>query len=302
MNNLQQKISQLKKQRNAVILAHNYQPGEVQDIADYVGDSLGLSIEASKTKADLIVFCGVHFMAETAVIINPQKTVIMPDLGAGCPMADMITAEELVAEKKKFPRATVVAYINTSAAVKAESDICCTSANAIEVVKALKDSKEILFVPDMYLGNYVSRHVPDKKFIFWNGYCPIHMAILAEDIKRAKEEHPDAEVMVHPECRPDVIELADKVLSTGGMVRWAKESKSKEFIVGTEVGVLHRLRKDNPGKTFVPAAERALCPNMKLTTLEKVLWAMEEGKYRITVPEDIRVKAARAIEKMLKVV
>jgi len=284
-----------------VILAHNYQPGEVQDIADYVGDSLGLAIEASKTRSDLIVFCGVHFMAETAVIINPGKTVIMPEPKAGCPMADMITAPELVAEKKKFPHATVVAYVNTSAAVKAESDICCSSANAINVVKSLKDIKEILFVPDMYLGNYVSKHVPDKKFIFWNGYCSIHVMILSEDIKKAKEDHPNAEVMVHPECRPDVIELADKVLSTGGMVKWAKESKAKEFIVGTEIGMLHRLRKDNPNKAFYPATDRALCPNMKATTLEKVLWAMEEVKYKIEVPEDIRVRAAKAIEKMLKI-
>jgi quinolinate synthase len=301
MGELENKILDLKKKRNAVILAHNYQPGEVQDIADYVGDSLGLAIEASKTKAETIIFCGVHFMAETAFIINPSKTVVMPDLKAGCPMADMITAADLIAEKKKFPNATTVAYVNTSAAVKAESNICVTSANAVAVVQSLKDAREILFVPDMYLGNYVSRHVPDKKFIFWNGYCPIHVAILAEDIKKLKAKHPKACVMVHPECRPDVVDLADKVLSTGGMVSHAKTSNAKEFIVATEIGMLHRLKKDNPGKIFIPASERAVCPNMKATTPEKVLWALEEMKNKITVQEDIRVRAEAAIRKMLEI-
>ena len=302
MGELENKILDLKKKRNAAILAHNYQPGEVQDIADYVGDSLGLAIEASKTQAETIIFCGVHFMAETAFIINPSKTVVMPDLKAGCPMADMITAADLIAEKKKFPNATVVAYVNTSAAVKAESNICVTSANAVAVVQSLKDAKEILFVPDMYLGNYVSRHVPDKKFIFWNGYCPIHVAILAEDIKKLKAKYPKACAMVHPECRPDVIDLADKVLSTGGMVSHAKASSAKEFIVATEIGMLHRLKKDNPGKIFIPASERAVCPNMKATTLEKVLWSLEEMENKIEVPKVIADKARQAIQRMLEVV
>jgi quinolinate synthase len=302
MNNLTDKILKLKKKHNAVILAHNYQIGEVQDIADYVGDSLGLSIQASKTKADLIVFCGVHFMAETAAIVNPGKTVIMPDVRAGCPMADMITAEELINEKKKFPDATVVTYVNSTAAVKAESDICCTSANGVKVVKSLKDSREILFVPDMYLGNYISKQVPDKKFIFWNGYCHVHVAILAEDIKKLKEKYPDAAVVVHPECRPDVVELADEVLSTGGMISFAKTSKAKRIIVGTEIGILHRLKKENPGKEFIPASDRAICPNMKLTTLEKVLWSLEELKEKIVVPENIRARAKTAIERMLSIV
>jgi len=302
MSILLEKINKLKKDRNAVILVHNYQIGEVQDIADYIGDSLGLSIQASKTKADTIVFCGVHFMAETAAIVNPKKTVIMPDLNAGCPMADMITAEELIAEKKKFPEATVVTYVNSSAAVKAESDICCTSANAVKVVRSLKDSQEILFIPDMYLGNYVSKKVPDKKFIFWNGYCPTHVAILVEDIKKLKEKYPDAEVLVHPECRPDVVDLADKVLSTGGMVREAKASKAKKFIIGTEFGIIHRLKKENPEKEFISASKNAICPNMKLTTLEKILWSLEEMKNRVTVPEAISSRARVAIERMLKIV
>jgi quinolinate synthase len=302
MNNITKKIQDLKKKRNAVILAHNYQLEEVQDIADYVGDSLGLSLEAKKTRADVIIFCGVFFMAETAAIINPDKTVMMPDAGAGCPMADMITAGQLKDEKKKFPNATVVAYVNSSAAVKAECDICCTSANAVKVVRSLKDSKEILFIPDMYLGNYVSKQVPDKKFIFWNGYCPTHVAILPEDITRLKAEHPEAVVMVHPECRPEVISLADVALSTGGMLAYAKSSQAKTFIVGTEIGLIHRLKKENPGKEFLPASKRAVCPNMKLTTLEKVLWSLEEFKEKITVPREIADKARVAIERMLAIV
>jgi len=301
MSKLTEKINQLKQKRNAVILVHNYQRGEVQDIADYTGDSLGLSMQASRTKADLIVFCGVHFMAETAAIVNPRKAVVMPDPDAGCPMADMITAEQLISEKKKFPKATVVTYVNSTAAVKAESDICCTSANAVEVVRSLKDSNEILFVPDMYLGNYVSKQVPGKKFIFWNGYCPSHVAILADDIRRLKKENPDAEVMVHPECTPDVVALADKVLSTEGMVSHAAKSGAKKFIVGTETGILHRLSKENPGKKFVAASGKAVCPNMKLTTIEKVLWSLEEAKHKVEVPEPVRKKAEKAIKRMLAI-
>ncbi len=300
MSELRDKILELKRKRNAIILAHNYQIGEVQDIADYVGDSLGLSIAASKSEAELIVFCGVHFMAETAAIICPDKTVIMPDINAGCPMADMITPTELIEEKKKFPNAKVVCYVNTSAAVKAESDICCTSANAPAVVSSVP-SEEIIFIPDMYLGRWVSTQVKDKRFIFWNGYCPTHVIIMAEHIKKAKEEHPNAEVMVHPECRPEVIALADKVFSTGGMVKWAKESKAAEIIVGTETGILHRLRKENPGKTFYPATELSQCPNMKITTLEKILWSLEDIKEKIIVPEDIRKRAYLAIKKMLSI-
>ena len=296
---LKDKVLKLKKERNAVILVHNYQIGEVQDVADYTGDSLGLAIEASKTDAKVIVFCGVHFMAETAKIVNPDKKVLMPDVSAGCPMADMITAKGLKELKAKHPKAKVVAYVNTTADVKAESDICCTSANASKVVESIKDTGEIIFVPDKYLGMYTARS-SKKKFIYWEGYCPIHMAILPENIKKLKSEHPKAEVMVHPECTPETIDLADKVLSTGGMVREAKESRSKEFIVGTEVGIIYRLKKENPEKKFYPASERAICPNMKKTNLEKILWSLEDMKHEIIIPEDVSVRAQKAIDKMLE--
>ncbi len=293
------KIRGFKKLRNAVIVAHNYQRDEVQDIADYVGDSLGLSQEAAKSHADVIVFCGVHFMAETASILSPSKTVLMPDVGAGCPMANMITAESLRALKKEHPQATVVCYVNTTAEVKAESDICCTSSNAVKVVESVEGS-EVIFVPDKYLAHYVSTKTK-KKIIPWNGYCPTHFRILPDHILAQKRLHPEAEVMVHPECTPPVIALADKVLSTGGMCKYAKESKASEIIVGTEIGILHRLRKENPDKKFYPASESAICPNMKLTTVEKVFWSLENMKYVIKVPDDIRISARSAVDKMLTV-
>jgi len=296
---LADKIRDLKKLRNAVIVAHNYQRDEVQDIADYVGDSLGLSQEAAKSHADVIVFCGVHFMAETASILSPSKTILMPDLGAGCPMANMITAESLRTLKKKHPEATVVCYVNTTAEVKAESDICCTSSNAVKVVESVEGS-EVIFVPDKYLAHYVSTKTK-KKIIPWNGYCPTHFRILPEHILTQKGLHPEAEVMVHPECTPPVIALADKVLSTGGMCKYAKESKASEIIVGTEIGILHRLRKENPNKKFYPASESAICPNMKLATVEKVFWSLENMKYVVKVPDDIRISARNAVDKMLRV-
>ena len=294
------KINKLKKKLNAVILVHNYQIGEVQDIADYLGDSLGLSVEASKTSADIIVFCGVYFMAETAKILSPDKKVVMPDLKAGCPMADMINAKTLKTLKARNPQAKVVCYVNSSADVKAESDICCTSANAINIVKSL-DAKEIIFVPDKYLGHYTSTQVKDKRFIFWEGYCPIHMRILPEDIKKAKEKHPSAFVMVHPECRPEVIKLADAALSTGKMIKKCADPSLKQFIVGTEVGILYTLQKQNPGKQFYPVSEKCVCPNMKLTNLEKVLWSLEDLKTEVVVAKDIAVRARLSIEEMLKV-
>jgi quinolinate synthase len=294
-----EKISALKKERNAVILAHNYQLGEVQDIADFVGDSLQLSQRAAETDADVIVFCGVHFMAETASILCPDKVVLLPDMNAGCPMADMITAERLREKKKEHPQAVVVCYINSSAEVKAESDICCTSANAVEIVESL-DAREILFVPDQYLGDYVSGRT-GKKMILWPGFCRTHVRIKPERIKELKQEYPQAKVIVHPECRPDVIALADEVLSTGGMCRYAQRDEVREMVVGTEQGIIHRLRKENPGKRFIPISEQAICPNMKLITLEKVLWSLEEMSPEVKVLEGIRLRAKAAVDKMLKI-
>ncbi len=296
---LADKIRQLKKQRNAVILAHNYQLGEVQDIADFVGDSLELSQTAARTAARVIVFCGVHFMAETAAILCPDMTVLLPDVHAGCPMANMITAEQLRGKKRELPNATVVCYINTTAEVKAESDICCTSANAVKVIESL-DSSEVLFVPDQYLGHYVSTRT-NKKMTLWPGYCPTHARIQAPDIVRLKREYPRAKVVVHPECRPEVIALADEVLSTGGICRYAGREDVREMIVGTELGIIYRLKKENPGKKFIPVSEQAVCPNMKLITLEKVLWSLETMAPQVKVPEPIRLKAKVAIDKMLAV-
>ena len=295
-----EKIQRLKKEKNAVILAHNYQIGEVQDIADYIGDSLGLSRTASQTDADVIVFCGVHFMAETASILCPDKKVLMPDINAGCPMADMITVEGLRALKKEHPKAQVLSYVNTSAEVKAETDICCTSTNAIKVVESLKDVEEIIFVPDKYLVHYVSTKA-NKKFIPWNGYCPTHVKILPEDILRQKKAHPKALVLVHPECTPPVIQLADEALSTEGMCKYARASSALEIIVGTEIGLLYRLQKENPQKAFYPASEQAICPTMKLITLEKVLWCLEDMKYEVKVPHDVRIRAKRGVDRMLEV-
>ncbi|OHE26696.1 MAG: quinolinate synthase [Syntrophobacterales bacterium RIFOXYC2_FULL_60_23] len=294
-----EKINKLKKEKNAVILAHNYQIDEVQDIADYVGDSLGLSIQASKTAADVIVFCGVYFMAETAKILSPHKTVLIPDPEAGCPMADMITADQLRALKALHPGAKVLCYVNTTAEVKAECDLACTSSNALTLVReAFSEDEEIIFVPDKYLANHVSTQL-GRVFITWKGFCPTHARILPEAIEEQIRLHPGAEVMVHPECRPGVIALADQVLSTGGMCAYARESAGEEFIVGTEVGILHRLRLKNPGKKFYPASELAVCPNMKRTTLEKVLWSLEGMTHEVTVPEEVMVRARGSIEKML---
>ncbi len=296
---LTEKILSLKKRRNAVFLAHNYQLGEVQDIADFVGDSLELSQNAAKTDADVIVFCGVHFMAETASILCPDKIVLLPDINAGCPMADMVTAERLKERKREFPGAAVVCYINSSAEVKAESDVCCTSANAVKVRESL-DREEILFVPDQYLGNYISTKT-NKKMILWPGYCPTHARILPQEITRLKQEYPKAKIIVHPECRPEVIALADEALSTSGMIKFAQKTEAKEIIVGTEIGIIYRLKKENPGKKFIPASEQAVCPRMKLITLEKILWSLEEMTPQVKVPEEIRLKAKLAVDRMLQI-
>lgn len=300
VGSLAERINEFKSRRQAVILAHNYQNPDIQDIADYVGDSLGLSIQASRTPAKTIIFCGVNFMAETAAIISPEKQVFVPDPKAGCPMADMITAERLRGLKEEFPGRPVVCYVNSSAEVKAESDICCTSANAIKVVKSLPD-KEIIFIPDKFLGAYVQEHVPDKKMIIYEGYCPTHAKILPEHIEKAKRAHPFALVIVHPECRPETIKAAHKALSTDGMLKFVKESKVEEFIVGTEVGMLYRLQKENPDKRFYKVSDLVVCPNMKMTTIDKVLWSLEELEHLVTVPPAIAQKAKMAIERMLAV-
>jgi quinolinate synthase len=293
------RIGELKERRKAVILAHNYQLGEIQDMADFVGDSLELSQKAAKTDADVIVFCGVHFMAETASILCPDKVVLLPDMGAGCLMADMITAERLREKKKEHPQAVVVCYVNSPAEVKAESDICCTSANAVQVVESL-DAREILFVPDQYLGHYVSTKT-GREMILWPGFCPTHVRIRPEMIKRLKQDYPQAKVVVHPECIPETIALADEVLSTGGMCRYARRDEVREMLVGTEIGIIHRLRKENPDKRFIPISEQAICPHMKLTTLERVLWSLEELSPEVKVPEGIRPGAKAAVDRMLEV-
>jgi quinolinate synthase len=297
---LTDKIRQLKAERNAVILAHNYQSGEVQDIADFTGDSLALSVKAAGTEADVIVFCGVRFMAETAAILSPGKTVLLPDKHAGCPLADMITAEQVIELKRKHPGALVLCYVNSSAAVKAESDYCCTSANAVEIVESLPKDKEIIFVPDQHLGRFVSEKT-GREMILWPGYCITHAAITEDDITKAKSAYPGAVVMAHPECTEPVKAISDQILSTGQMLKFAKRSEAKKFIVATETGIIHTLKKENPGKEFYPASERAVCPNMKRITLEKVLWSLEDMQYEITVPDEIRTRAKNALDRMVAV-
>ncbi len=295
-----ERIAELKRKRNAVILVHNYQRGEVQDIGDFVGDSLGLSQQAAATNADVIVFCGVHFMAETAKIVSPRKLVLIPDPNAGCPMANMVTVRELREAKKQHPGAVVVTYVNSSAAVKAESDVCCTSANAVKVVASIPKDKEVMFVPDRNLGAYVEDQL-GRKLILWDGYCPTHQRILPEFVAKMKREHPGALVVVHPECMRETIELADHVASTTGILKFCRESSAKEFIIGTEVGILHRLRRENPGKTFHEVSALCDCPNMKLVTLEKVLWSLEDMQFEVTVPEEVVAKARLALERMLAI-
>jgi quinolinate synthase len=296
---VRERIGQLKRQKDAVILAHNYQLPEVQDAADFVGDSLELSRKAAGLEASTIVFCGVHFMAETAAVLAPGKTVLLPEREAGCPMADMINARELVAWKARYPGLKVVCYVNTSAAVKAESDICCTSSNAVAVVESLGVDR-LLFVPDKNLAAYVARET-GKTIIAWDGYCYVHHRFTPRDIEEARAAHPGAEVWVHPECPLDVIDLADKVLSTGQMVLEARTTARREIVVGTEKGLIYRLSKENPAVRFFPARETALCAHMKMTTLEKVLRALETGAPRVEVPPAIADRARRAIQAMLAI-
>jgi len=295
---LEEGILGLKEERKAIILGHNYQRKEVQDISDYLGDSYGLSVQASKTDAEVIVFCGVDFMAESAKILNPEKTVLHPNLKSRCPMAAMVDAEGLRSLKAEHPGAPVVSYVNTTAEVKAESDICCTSANAVKIVQSLPDRK-VIFVPDTNLGLYVQRFVKDKELVLWPGYCPTHVNVKREDLLRLKEAHPEAEIVVHPECTPDVIDLADHAFSTEGIIRHVQRSSAREFIVGTETNMLHRLRKEAPGKVLyeVPAAT---CPNMREITLEDVRDSLEKIRYRIELPEDIVRRARRPLERMIE--
>lgn len=298
--NILEEINELKKEKKAIILVHNYQRPEIQDIADFLGDSLGLAKQAAETKARIIVFCGVRFMAETAKILSPGKTVLLPRKEAGCPMADMINAEDLRRLKKNYPDAKVVSYVNTNADVKAESDVCCTSANAVKVVKNIS-AKRIIFTPDKNLAAYCQRFV-DKEIIPWNGYCYVHEKIREEEVCLAKEKLPDALLLVHPECNPSVIDLADEVLSTSGMVSFAKKSGKKRFLIGTEEGLIYRLKKENPEKEFYSAGTAKMCRNMKLTTLNDVYLSLKEERYAIELPEGIIKSAQKALTAMMKYV
>jgi quinolinate synthase len=295
-------ILRLKAERQAVILAHNYQRGELQDLADFTGDSLGLTQQAAKTTAKVIVFCGVHFMAETAAIMNPDKIVVIPDREAGCSLAAMISGESLRRWKAEHPGAVVVSYINCTAEVKAESDLICTSTNAQKIIESIPPEKEILFAPDQFLGAYV-RQKTGRTMHLWPGYCHVHNRIDTGAIRALKAEKPDAKFLMHPECGclTSCMPLADRVLSTEGIIKAAKEMPATQFIIGTEVGILHRLEKENPAKEFFPAAREASCEFMKLNTLEKLLWSLEELEFRVTVPEAVAAKARKAIERMLAI-
>jgi quinolinate synthase len=299
---LHDQVQTLKRDRNAVILAHNYQIGEVQDAADFVGDSLGLSQQAAKTNADVIVFCGVHFMAETAKILSPKKTVLIPDLEAGCSLSDMITADALRKWKGEHPGAVVVAYVNTSAEVKAESDYCCTSSNAVKVVQSIPANKEILFVPDQYLGQFV-REKTGRKIHLWPGYCGVHSRMSTERVETLRREHPRAEILIHPECgcsTPHMLKN-DQMLSTEGIYKRPAVSQANEFVVVTETGILHRLKKEYPDRKFIPVSEDAICGYMKKITLEKVLWSLQDMKYEVKVQPEMAARAKKAIDRMVAI-
>lgn len=300
-NSIQGEIAALKKERRAIILAHNYQIGEIQDIADFTGDSLRLAQQATKTDAEVILFCGVHFMAETASILCPDKKVLVPDLEAGCSLADMIRPEDIRQWKQEHPEGIVVCYINTSAAVKAECDYCCTSSNAEQVVRAIPEDKEILFVPDFFLGTFVKEKTGRKNMELWRGYCPTHVMIQSRDIDKLRAENPKAEFLMHPECGclSKSMHLADRILSTEGMIRYVGESKADEFIIATEIGILHRMQKDHPKKKFIPASAHAVCNYMKMNTMEKVVQSLEKLQYEVKVAEELANKARLPIERML---
>ncbi len=300
VSEMQHEIRSLLQKHNGVLLAHNYMRDEVQALADITGDSLQLSMEAAKTDADLIVFCGVHFMAESAAILSPDKTVLLPRADAGCPMADMVDTSGLRDLKAKHPGVPVVTYVNSTAAVKAETDICCTSANAVSVVRSLPE-KQLIFTPDRNLGRWIAKQLPEKEFIYWDGYCPTHERLTADKVRVIKAEHPDALFICHPECSPEVSELADHVCSTSGMYTYCHDSLARKFIIGTEAGILYKLRQDNPGKEFILASPALICPNMKLTSLEDILLALQTMQPVVKVPEDVRLKARAALDKMLAV-
>jgi len=300
MVDIQEEIRALKRERNAVILAHNYQPGEVQDIADFTGDSLELARKAAAVGEDVVVFCGVHFMAETAAILSPRKTVLIPTPDAGCPMADMITGDQLRGLKAKHPDAKVLCYVNSTAEIKAESDCCVTSSNALAVARSYPAGQEIIFVPDQHLGAFTAEQL-GRSFVLWPGFCPTHARMTDSHVRLARAAHPGAPVLVHPECPKAVRDAADHVLSTGGMCRHVRGRTERAFIIGTETGILHRLRKENPGTSFVPLLDAAVCVNMKKTTLEKVLWSLRDNQTVVAVPEPVASAARRAIEAMLAI-
>jgi len=293
-------IATLKRERNAIILGHNYQPGVIQDVADFVGDSLGLSLQAAKSDAEVIVFCGVDFMAETASILAPDRLVLIPEERATCPMAHMATGAEVRSMKAKHPGSVVVTYVNSTAEVKAESDLCCTSANAVSVLNSVPNDRSIIFAPDMHLGEFAARKA-GREVILWEGFCPAHHYVKAEEIRKAKQEHPRALVMAHPECPTEVIELSDAALSTSGMLKFARETDAAEFIVATELGMLYPLRKQNPRKKFHCPSAALLCPNMKMITLESIKRCLEDDTYPVRVPPDIAERARQPIERMLAV-
>ena len=298
--NLVKEISFWKKEREAIILAHVYQPGEIQDIADFTGDSLFLRQQAAKTKAKVILFCGVQFMAETASILSPEKIVLLPEIKAGCPLADMAPAEKVKSKIKELPGAIVVSYVNSSATVKSLSDYCCTSANAVQVARSIPAERDILFIPDKNLANFVARKAK-RKIIPWQGFCPVHNILTKEDVIKVKKLHPQALLLVHPECRPEVCNLADYIGSTRGIIEFASNNPVKEYIIGTELGIFHPLKKNNPNKQFFPASESMICQTMKLITLEKVLHSLKKLEPRVIVPEDIRKKSLKALNRMIEI-
>ena len=300
IKDLHKKIRRLLKEKNAILLAHNYQRPEIQDVADLCGDSLELSMKASLTDAKVIVFCGVHFMAETAAILSPDKTVLLPVISAGCPMADMITAEAIKKKRSEMPDAVVMSYVNTTAEVKAETDICCTSANAVRVALSIDKRSRIFMTPDRNLAQYTIK-ISGRNISYWYGYCPIHDGLTARQVKEVKRDNPGALFLAHPECRPDVLELADEIKSTSGMISFARQSLKKSFIIGTETGILYPLSRANPKKSFIPADPAMICPNMKKTRLEDVLQSLEQMRYVIKVPEDIRIRAKKAVDRMLEI-